>query len=472
MRKESAPKSVESIKDGAVLKENEIVDIVFPDGTHLVTAENTDIVRLCCGAIDVHKKILMAAAVVTDPNTLKAVYYTKKFSSINQDIIAMSKWFAQYGVTDVVMESTGKYWIPVFNVLEENGIKPSVTHPKYVKQIKGKKTDFRDAIHMANLFRMDGIVASFIPPADIRNMRELCRYMMKLTYIRTSEKNRFQNCMTVSQIRLDSVLSDPFGVTSTRIMEYLLSTPEDDFSPDEVYKLVDRRVKVPIDEILASIDGYNLSGIRREKMLIVGKHLKELDDLLESVMDCLKPYKEKYLSYIKLITTIPGIGPKAALFIISEIGADMSVWNSDASLASWTGLSPACNESAGKKKSTRIGNGGHYLKPVLVQCALAAVKSTTCTYYANKYTAIKRRRGHKKAIIAIARMMIVAIYHMLSEGTVFRPNDLDKTLKSAGKKVELTVDNTCAYLKSLGVSDDVLAQIKNQCGGSIGVSVA
>ena len=135
MKKDSAPKNVESIKDGAVLKESEIADVVFPDGTHLVTAGDTDIVRLSCGGIDVHKKILMAAAVVTDPKTLKAVYYVKKFSSMNQDIIAMAKWFSQYGVKDVVMESTGKYWIPVFNSLEANGINPTVTHPKYVKQI-------------------------------------------------------------------------------------------------------------------------------------------------------------------------------------------------------------------------------------------------------------------------------------------------------------------------------------------------
>ena len=294
--------------------------------------------------------------------------------------------------------------------------------------------------------------------------------MVKLTYIRTSEKNRFQNCMTISQIRLDSVLSDPFGATSTRIMEYLLSTPEDDFSSDEVGKLVDRRVKVSLEEILASIDGYDLSGIRRDKLLIVGQHLKEINELIQSVEDCLKPYKEKYQSYINHIATIPGIGPKAALLIISEIGIDMDVWNNDASLASWAGLSPACNESAGKKKSTRIGNGGHYLKPVLVQCALAAIKSSSTPYFANKYNAIKRRRGHKKAIIAIARRMIVAIYHMLSEGTTFQPNDLDKTLKSSGKKVELTVDNTCDYLKSLGVSDDILAQIKGQCGTNVGSS--
>ncbi len=138
---------------------------------------------------------------------------------MNADISSMANWFKQHGVTDVVMESTEKYWIPVYNILEGEGLKPIVAHPKYVKQISGQKTDFRDAIHMANIFRMDMIISSFIPPADIRNMRDLCRYLMKLTNIRTSEKNRFQNSMTTAQIRLDSVFSDPFGATASRIMD-------------------------------------------------------------------------------------------------------------------------------------------------------------------------------------------------------------------------------------------------------------
>ena len=138
-----------------------------------------------------------------------------------------------------LQESTGSLSI---TSLKERGLKPIVAHPKYVKQISGQKTDFRDAIHMANVFRMDLIISSFIPPADIRNMRDLCRYLMKLTYIRTSEKNRFQNSMTIAQIRLDSVFSDPFGATASHIMDYILSTPKDQVSKDDIFKLIDHRV--------------------------------------------------------------------------------------------------------------------------------------------------------------------------------------------------------------------------------------
>ena len=129
----------------------------------------------------------------------------------------MAQWFKDQGVQDACMESTGKYWIPFFNILEQCGLKPVLTHPKYVKQAKGQKTDFRDAIHIASLFRMDLVVASFVPPADIRGLRELCRYRLKLTYMRTSEKNRFQNSMTVSKVRLDCVFSDPFGKSASAI---------------------------------------------------------------------------------------------------------------------------------------------------------------------------------------------------------------------------------------------------------------
>lgn len=190
---------------------SELENVTLDDGTRVVTSPVTDIKRPVCAGIDVHKSVLMAAICVTNKETLSAVFYVRQFTSANSDIRRMAEWFASYGVVDVCMESTGKYWIPVYDILEQNGLKPILTHPKYVKQAKGRKTGFRDAIHIANLFRMDLVVASFIPPADIRDLRELCRYRLKLTYIRTSEKNRFQNSMTISKIRLDSVFTDPFG---------------------------------------------------------------------------------------------------------------------------------------------------------------------------------------------------------------------------------------------------------------------
>ena len=165
-----------------------LANAILDDGTRVVASPVTDIKRPACAGIDVHKSVLMAAVCLTDVVTLKAVFYVRPFSSSNSDIRRMADWLASYGVSDVCMESTGKYWIPVFDILEQKGLKPILTHPKYVKQAKGRKTDFRDAVHIASLFRMDLVSASFIPPADIRDLRELCRYRLKLTFCKTAEK--------------------------------------------------------------------------------------------------------------------------------------------------------------------------------------------------------------------------------------------------------------------------------------------
>ena len=248
---------------------SELKTATLDDGTKVVNAPVTDIKRPVCGGIDVHKNILMACTCVTDNETLSAVFYVKEFTSSNSDIRRMAEWFSGYGVTDVCMESTGKYWIPVFDILEQSGMKPVLTHPKYVKQARGRKTDFRDAIHIANLFRMDLVVASFIPPADIRDLRELCRYRLKLTCIKTSEKNRYQNSMTISKIRLDSVFTDPFGKSASKIMDYLIHTPKEEVDDEKILSFVHGNTKKSSEEILDSIHGYEFIGVQRDKLEIL-----------------------------------------------------------------------------------------------------------------------------------------------------------------------------------------------------------
>lgn len=387
---------------------DEIKSLSLDHGTRIVTSVDGDIKRPVCAGIDVHKEILMAAVCKTDPETLRAVFYVRQFQSTNSDIHAMAAWLQSQGVQDVCMESTGKYWIPVFNILEQCGLRPVLTHPKYVKQAKGQKTDFRDAIHIASLFRMDLVVASFIPPADIRDLRELCRYLLKLTYMRTSEKNRFQNSMTVSKVRLDCVFSDPFGKSASAIMEYLIQTEPEEVSDEQILSRVDWRVKASGEEILDSIHGYEFIDIQRDKLKVINLHLSQINECIRLIDEKLDDFRQKYARIIRHLATRIGITEESALYILGEIGTDMSVWRDDASLASWAGLSPANHASAGKKKSTRTGNGGHYLKPLLVQCALAAVKSTKKDpYFHHKYETLKKRRGHKKAIIAIDRKSVV-----------------------------------------------------------------
>ena len=337
------------------------------------------------------------------------------------------------------MESTGKYWIPIFNILEDE-INVHFTHPKYVKAIKGKKTDKKDSKWICDLFKHDLIKFSFIPPKEIRELREIARYRYK--------RNRYQNCMTVSNIGLASVVSDPFGKTASNIMkEVMKSNVIDD---DKILKLVHKSCKNK-DKILDSLHGYRIESDQRFKMEKSLDHMEYLDQFIDSCeVELIKrayPFRRSF----QHITQIKGTSVLSAILIISEIGIDMSQFGSDKQLVSWAGLSPANNESVGKKKSVRISKAGQYLKPLLVQCALSAIKDKT-SYFGRKYSNIKKRRGHKKAIIAIARMMLVSIYHMILTGEEFQPSDYESLMDpKPNADRSLTVEKALNFLKRSGI---------------------
>lgn len=420
-----------------------------------------EVIRPKCAGLDVHKKTVVAAVCTSDPVTLTASYKTKVFNTTNSDIAALRDWLLAQDCHDVCMESTGKYWIPIFNILEPH-MHVVLTHPKYVKAIKGKKTDKRDAKWIANLFRFDIVKASFIPPADIRALRELSRYRLKLSYMRTAEKNRYQNSMTISRIRIDCVLTDPFGLSATRIMDYLLS--DEPFDEEKCRSLIDHRVKASKDEVMDTVHEYHILEEQKFKMTHAKSHIDFINKSIDEIEAELFLRSRQYDEQIKRIATVTGITELSALFILSEIGTDMSVFESDRHLCSWAGLTPANNESANKKKSTRCSKAGQYLKPLLAQCALAAVKSKTEPYFAIKYQHLAKRRGKKKAIIAIARMMLTSIYHMLSNNEDFHPDDYEATVNPPKQKpVVLTLDNTLQFLREQGADPETLKLIQQQC---------
>lgn len=277
-----------------------------------------------CAGLDVHKKTVVAAICFTEPLTLTATYKVKSFSTNNSQIAAMRDWLLAHNCHDVCMESTGKYWIPIFNILESH-MHVILTHPKYVKAIKGKKTDKRDAKWIANLFRFDVVRSSFIPPADIRVLRELSRYRLKLSYMRSSEKNRYQNCMTISRIRIDCVLKDSFGKTASRIMEYLLS--DQPFNETECTKLIHGNVKASHEEIFDSIRGFKILAEQRFKMVQVKNHIELLNSYIEQTTAELFRLSRPYDELIKRISRIVGFTEHSALFVISEIGTDIAYLN-------------------------------------------------------------------------------------------------------------------------------------------------
>jgi len=395
--------------------------------------------------MDVHKNFLVACIAVTDEHS-HTKHYVKRFSTFAGDLRRLADWLASHNCRDVCMESSGKYWIPVFNSLEKAGINVCLTHPKYVKAIKGKKTDKKDAKWIAELFKCDLVRSSFIPPPDIRQLRDLCRYYVKLTGFATGEKNRAQNCLTMCNFKLDDVFSDVFGKSATRVLDALLEHGNGDFELDG---LIHAKCKCSPEKIRAALDG-ELNPIQAEKLNLIRQHMNNLVDLKAALESLIYNLAAKYQPQIDLLMTVPGISTKlTAIRILAEIGADMSVFETAKQLVSWAGLTPQNQESAGKKKTTRIGRAGAYLKPLLVQIALAVSKSNKNPELKNKYLALKKRRGGKKAVIAISRKLLTAIWHILSKNEDYNAELYQKADKPPAAR-EFTTAQAVAFLRNRG----------------------
>ena len=400
---------------------------------------------ICCGA-DIHKDLIVATIAATNQDGITE-YIQSSFSSQNFDLVRLKAWLIEHHCFEIAMESTGKYWIPVFNVLEGE-IKVFVVHPKYTKAIKGKKTDKKDSKWIADLFKHDLLKFSFIPPKEIRELRELSRYRIKLIAMRSSERNRYQNSMTISNIGLASILSDPFGKSSRAVMKEVIRSSS--VTEERISKLLERNAKKKVKEVLQSLVGSHIESDQRLKMNIASQHMDQIDSHVRRLETEMAIRCIPYATLINLLLDIPGISYLSAMTIIAEIGTDMSVFETSKQLACWAGLAPANNESASKKKSVRISKAGSYLKPLLVQCALAAINSKSNPYYRIKYNRIKKRRGHKKAIIAIARMILVNIYHILSTGEVYSPCDMEQIINPKPVKKVMTIQNAIEFLQSQG----------------------
>lgn len=364
----------------------------------------------CCG-LDVHKTWIYACIGITDINN-RTEYKQARFSSFSKGLQELSDWLAKYSCTEVCMESSGKYWIPVFNILEKT-CWVTLAHPKYTKPQKGNKTDRKDAKWICDLFMCDMIKPSFIPPPDIRHLRDLLRFRMKLTYQITGMKNRALNCLTVSNLKLDDVFSDVFGKSSRSIIGQILEHPGETF---DVTPFVDKRCKHPIEEIQAAVDGA-ICPEQAAKLKICLDFMDEQEKRISELDKEITRLAEPYSAVLELMHTVPGLSkePLTAIRLLSEIGPDMSVFPTSKNLVSWAGCCPRNDSSAKKVKSTRISRAGSYLKPLLVQIANALLKSKEHPEFKERYCRIKARRGHKKAIIALCRMLLTAIWNVLSK---------------------------------------------------------
>ena len=349
---------------------------------------------VCCG-MDVHRDFLIACIAATNAQGVTE-YQSRRFSTYTGSLRELRDWLLANDCKDVCMESTGKYWFPVHNILEES-CHVVVSHPKFVKAIKGKKTDKKDAQWIADLFKHDLVRGSFIPPKDIRQLRDLCR---------------------VSNFKLDDVFSNVFGKSASAITTQLLEHPGEQF---DVAPFVDGRCKTPIAQIQEAVDGI-FTYEQAEKLKIIRGHMDSLERHKAELESLILEIAQNYLPQIELLLTVPGIHDAfTAIRILAEIGADMTVFDTSKHLCSWAGLTPQNAESAGKKKTTRIGKSGAYLKPLLIQVALAASRGEKHPEIYGKKQALQKRRGKKKAIVAIARRLLTAIYHILSKNEPYNP---------------------------------------------------
>ena len=408
----------------------------------------------CCG-LDVHKTWIFACIGITDSND-RTEYKQARFSSFSKGLQELCDWLAKYNCTDVCMESTGKYWIPVYNILEKNNLWVTLSHPKYTKPMKGNKTDRKDAKWICDLYMCGMVKPSFIPPADIRHLRDLVRYRFKLTCMITGEKNRAQNCLTVSNLKLDDVFSDVFGKSSRSITEQILAHPGETF---DVTPFVDSRCKTPIKEIQAAVDGA-ISPEQAVKLRQCLNHIDELEKHIETVEQEILRLSNQYSSALELIRTVPGFGnnPMTAIQVLSEIGGDMSVFPTAKHLVSWAGCCPRNDQSNKKIKSTRISRAGSYIKPLLVQVANSLILSKKYPEFTTRYRRIKARRGHKKATIALCRMILTAIWHMLSELKPYTPDGFLES-RPVNESKTLTTSQALNLLKQRGyiIKDDPVA---------------
>ena len=408
---------------------------------------------ICCG-MDVHRDFVIACIASTNSQGITE-YQSRRFSTYTGGLRELSSWLASNNCKDVCMESTGKYWFPIHNILEDT-CNVVVSHPKFVKAIKGKKTDKKDARWIADLFKHDLVNGSFIPPKDIRQLRDLCRYWVKLSSYMTGEKNRAQNCLTISNFKLDDVFSNVFGKSASAITTQLLEHPGESF---DVLPFVDGRCKTPVEKIQEAVDGV-FSYEQAEKLKIIRSHMSSLESHKAELESLILGIAEKYIPQIELLLTIPGIiDVFTAIRIIAEIGVDMSIFETSKKLCSWAGLVPQNNESAGKKKTTRIGKSGAYLKPLLIQIAIASSRSERYPEIRGKYLALKKRRGGKKAKVAIARRILTAIFNILAKNEAYNPALYTKAEKPPVSRV-ISQEQAISILANMGyVLDPTLALV-------------
>lgn len=368
----------------------------------------------CCG-IDVHKKLMVACFIRGREQEIR------EFGATTRELLEMADWLQQGNCEMIAMESTGSYWKPLYNILESVGLNAMVVNAGHMKAVPGRKTDQKDAEWIADLLQHGLLKASYIPDKAQRELRELVSYRKSLVADKTRELNRLQKMLEGANIKISGTISQINGKSARNLLELLVKGQRIDSKKlawMKENKQLANNLKATPEQLAEDLNGV-LSKLQRQMMKELLRHIDELDkhiaNLDDQIDDHMKPEEKQAVEAIQNVT---GIGPDSAKAIIAVIGTDMERFPTDSHISSWAGLCPRDHESAKKRKSGKTRKGNKLLRSTLVVCAHAAAKVKT-SYFHAQYKRISAYRGKKRAAVAVAHSMLIAIYHMLKEGVAF-----------------------------------------------------
>ena len=372
-----------------------------------------DILYRCCAGLDVHKKTVVACVRRIDAAG-QARQEVRTFGTMTCDLLALSDWLAEQGVEHVAMESTGVYWRPVFNILEGR-FAVLLVNAQHIKQVPGRKTDVKDCAWIAQLLQHGLLRASFVPPAPIRELRDLTRQRAQLVAERATAANRIQKVLEDANIKLASVATDVLGVSGRDMLEAIIA------GEDDAEKLADKarkRLRNKIPALQTALRG-RVTAHHRFQLRLLLDHVTQLEGLIGRLGGRIEEVVAPFAEAVERLTTIPGVEQRAAETVIAEIGPNMEQFPTAEHLASWAGMCPGNNESAGKRKSGKTTKGSRWLRQMLTQAAWAA-SHTKDTYLAAQYHRLAARRGKKRALVALGHTLLVIMYHLLKQRTTYR----------------------------------------------------
>ena len=369
----------------------------------------------CCG-IDIHKKVIVACLRIKDRKELR------EYGASTRELLQLTDWLQENECEMVAMESTGSYWKPLYNVLESQGMPAMVVNAQHMKAVPGRKTDQKDAEWIADLLQHGLLKSSFIPSKAQRELRELVSYRRRLVGEKSRELNRLQKMLEGGNIKLSGTISNVNGKSGRNILNALVRGEV--ITRERLAELVVSRLKADPEKLLDDLQGI-LTPLQRKMIAVVLKHIDELDKHIAELDDEIDHnMSDEDNARVAQLDSIPGIAQDSAKTILAIIGTDMSRFPSANHLCSWAGVAPGNNESAGKRLSGRTTKGNKVLKSTLVQCAHSAVMVKSSFFYA-QYQRLSVRRGKKRAIVAVAHSMLIAVYYMLKNGDMFSDRGAD-----------------------------------------------